>query len=143
MATVSPPRIATFAGQTTINWSDATTPFSGFFLFVLTQPSDGTTPWAEINYGGISSELQLPLFTKIPVANGIPNTSSGVFYNTDIMPPGTNYKVYAYDQGNRQIAGPTAAFSITSAPLVWGGNVPSLTLTIPSTVPGAAPTPDS
>lgn len=122
---------------TQVLWSDQT-PFSGYVLAVLSNPTDNTTPWAEMDLGNINN-LRLPQFQLIPIVAGLYNQSCGLYKNSDLLPPGSQYQLYYYDAGMRQIAGPSVAFSVTASPI---SNLPAVTLTVPAAA-GAFPAPDT
>ena len=140
--TVPAPRVALFSGAQQFFWSDNTTPFSGFCLIGLILPQGGspTTQWAEVDYGNLYPSIKLPLFQRIPIVDGALNDSCGLFYNSDVTPPGSQYLAWYYDATGRQIAGPTANFTVTSANST-GFTPPLLTLPLPSGL-GPAPVPD-
>ena len=138
--TPSPPQSATLDQSVTITWSDGSL-FSGFLLLGLVVPSSGGTAWAELDLGGQAPGERIPLFTKIPVINGKFDNTVGVLYNTSISPPETKYAAWYYDQSvfpPRQIAGPTALFTVSSSTLT----PPAITLPLP-TAGVTAPTPDT
>ena len=134
------PRVALFNTNTVYTWTDGTL-FNGFMLVQMLLPSDGVTPWAEVDYGNIFPGLTLPLMQKIPIVDGQANGSCGLFLNSDVVPPGSKYVVWFYDSTNRQLAGPSASFTVTTANL--NGFTPPVIppLTIPSTTAGVI-TPD-
>ena len=133
------PRIALFDTNIQYKWSDGTL-FNGFMLVEMLLPSDGVTPWAEVDYGNLYPSIKLPLFQRIPIVDGALNDSCGLFYNSDVTPPGSQYLAWYYDASGRQIAGPTANFTVTSANST-GFTPPLLTLPLPSGL-GPAPVPD-
>lgn len=142
MSTTTPPRIALCKQNVTITWADAT-PFNGFVLINLLIPNAVSgTNWTEVDYGTLFPALSLPQMQIIPIIGGQYNGSCGLFLNADLVPPGSQYRVYVYDSTKRQIAGPSSNFSVTTTdaidPIAAGGG---LTLTNPSGVQ-AGLTPD-
>lgn len=131
------PRVSTITSSVSVAWSDAT-PFTGYYLFVLRDPSNGVTPWAELSLNTHAAGIRLPFYCMIPIVQGQPNTTVGLLYNADITPPTTQYIAYLYDSGKRQIAGPSAPFTVSTATFT----PPSFTATIPNTY-GTNPAPDS
>lgn len=129
------PRISLINPSTSVSWSDGSN-FTGYYLFELKIPSDGTTSWAELdlNVAGVD---KIPIFALIPIIQGVPNANIGLFYNEDINPPTTQYVAYLYDAGRRQLAGPSSTFTVSGANFV----PPALTATIPNTY-AALTTPD-
>lgn len=136
------PRVGKFNTNTSITYSDGTTKFNGFFLIGTTIPTLSGTAFAACFYGNSGVSERLPQFYKVPVDDGIPNASCGLFYNADINPPGSTYVYWTYVGGTsgvpaRMIAGPSSSFTVSSATIT----LPSLTLTLPSA--GSAPDPDT
>lgn len=119
----------------TVTWSDGTN-FNGFALVGLVMPTSGTD-WSFVARGSMSSGQKLPVFAMIPIVDGLFNTSLGLYFNADIEPPNSKYVYWFYDSTRRQIAGPSALFSVTADPIV----LPALTITAP-TAGSTIPTPD-
>lgn len=134
---VPAPRIALCDGTVNITWSDGSA-FNGFILVNLIPPTDGVTQWSEVDYGNLYPGLRLPIYQRIPIIDGQLNTSCGLYYNVDLVPPGSVYQAYFYDSTGRKIAGPSANFTVSSSP--FQPTVPSLTV---PTGPGSGTTPDS
>lgn len=135
----TPPQVATLSQSTTITWSNGDL-FNGFLLLGLVLPNSGST-WVEVDLGGQSPAERIPLFTRVPVVDGKFDNSVGVLYNSSISPPNTKYAAWYYDASSyppRQIAGPSALFTVSSATLT----PPALTLTAP-TAGTTPPTPDA
>lgn len=139
---MSAPRIAKFDTSATIYYSDGTTLFNGFFLIGAALPTVSGTAFTSLYYGNSGVAPRISKWVKVPVSEGKFHTSVGLFYNADIVPPATVYYAWAYLGGTsggaaRQLAGPSASFSVTSDVIT----VPSLTITIPTA--GAVPDPDA
>lgn len=132
------PRVALFDTSYVYQWSNSTN-FNGFMLIEMLMPSDGVTAWSEVVYGNVFPGLRLPLMQKIPIVDGQANGACGIFINADLVPPGSKYVVWFYDATERQIAGPSASFSVTTTAAFKPPVIP--TLTIPSTTASVV-TPD-
>lgn len=130
------PRVGKFP-TTTLNWSNGVH-FNGFALLALIPPTDGTVSYTEGDFGLIDPTEPLPQFAQIPISDGLFNSALGLYYNADISPPNTTYNLSYYDTTGRLIAGPSAAFSVSTAVI---DNLPVLTLPVPS-AGGTIPTPN-
>lgn len=127
------PRVALFNTNTQYKWSNGIL-FNGFMLVEMLIPSDGVTPWAEVDYGNIFPGLTLPRMQKIPIVDGQANGACGLFLNEDLVPPGSQYVIWFYDSTNRQLAGPSAPVVVVASMLNTGFTPPVIpVLTIPST----------
>jgi len=131
------PQTGKFSQSVTVQWTDGTN-FNGFLLAGIVPPSDGVTAWTSVSMGDNYPAATLPVWARIPIVDGKFNASSGLFFNSDITPPGSKYVIYYYDSTGRRIAGPSASISVTSDPI---DSLPAVTLTAPSTT-GTAPTPN-
>lgn len=130
------PQIAKFSQDLTVSWSDGRK-FNGFAIFGVVVPTNGVTEWAYITVGENYPPIKVPVWARIPIQDGKFNSSLGLWYTTDMNPPGVTYIGYYYDSTGRQIAGPTANFTVTSGTIT--PTVP--TLTAPSG-PGTNPVPN-
>jgi hypothetical protein len=117
--------------------------FNGFVLIGLALPTSSGTQFLGVRYGNAGISEAIPQFTKIPVTDGLLNTSCGLFYNADLTPPGSQYVAWTYVPNGptaggvcRMISGPTATFEVTTSSFT----LPAMTLTLPTT--GSVPTPD-
>lgn len=135
MPAVTAPRVAKFSQSAVTQWSDGTN-FTGFCLIGIVPPTTGGTDFSFVSFGDNFPAQRLPVWAIIPIKNGYFDSDLGLFYTTDIEPPAAKYIAYYYDSTGRQIAGPTAQFTVTSDPVT----PPSATLTVPTT--GTAPTPN-
>jgi hypothetical protein len=140
---VPAPRVTLFNNAQQFFWSNGT-PFNGFCLIGLVFPSASVTvdSYSEIDYGNLYPSLGLPRWQRVPIINGCLNASCGLFYNSDITPPGSAYFAYYYDSTGTQIAGPTSTFTVTTGAGGQAVTPPLLTLTLPSLL-GPLPQPDS
>lgn len=156
--TVPPPRYAGINPNQQFLYSDGISPFNGYALIQLLLPKTNSQTWPLIAYGNLDPSLQLPVFQKIPILFGQANTSCGLWYNTDLTPPGSGYIYWLYDATDTQVAGPSSTFFVNSSTVLnnvagnFGGgmvgmiNLPTLTPTLPnqqqlSVTPDAVPTP--
>lgn len=130
------PQAGKFSQSVTVQWTDGTN-FNGFLLAGIVPPSNGVTAWTSVAMGDNYPAARLPVWARIPIVDGKYNASCALFYNDDMTPPGSEYVAYYYDATGRQIAGPTAQFTVSTDPFT----PPSATLTAPSTT-GTAPTPN-
>lgn len=122
----------------TVVWSDGKK-FDGYVWIGVTLP---TTPAGfDAPYLWASQRRQdLPPKCKVPIVNGVIDSTTQLFYNANMNPPGTQYVAYYFSQDDVLIApasGTATPFSVTASPHTL--TVP--TLTIPSTF--VAPTPPS
>lgn len=135
----SPPQVATLTQAATVTWSNGDL-FNGFLLIGLVVPNTSGDAWAELDLGGQQPGERIPIWTRVAVVDGVYDNTVGVLYNSSISPPNTKYAAYYYDSSvfpPRQIAGPSALFTVTTATLT----PPALTLTAP-TAGVVAPTPN-
>jgi hypothetical protein len=135
------PRKAKFSQDQIFTWSNGAL-FNGSAIIGLVIPTvSGTadTVWPEINYGNTNLFFSLPKsFAKIPIKEGKLSSDLGLFYNTDITPPNTQYIHYIIDSNNKVISGPGSLFTVSSTPVT----LPTLTITVPTTTNAVAPVPN-
>jgi len=112
-------------------WSDGSG-FQGWLLCGLVCPS-GYPKMALYNYVGL---VDIPIFTMIPIVDGVYNTTTEIFYTTDIEPPGATYVAWLCDKGYKQIGTVSSPFTVTSATFT----PPNITATVPSA--GTNPVPN-
>ena len=110
----------------TFTWSDASN-FNGFAVIGIVLPTSGGVNWPYPSTEN-SPETRFPIWSVIPIENGVANQNVGLLYTADLNPPNTKYGWYAYDRAFKQVAGPSATFTVTAATT----SLPSLTLTAPS-----------
>jgi hypothetical protein len=136
------PRISYPSQSTPLAWTSGDL-FNGFVLIGLALPTSSGTAFLGVRYGNAGISEAIPQFTKIPVKDGLLNSSCGLFYNADLTPPASIYYAWIYVPNGptaggvcRMIAGPSASFSVTAPTF----EIPALTLTVPTV--GTQPTPD-
>lgn len=135
------PRIGKFSQSATVSWSDGTA-FNGFLLVGIALPTLSGTAFTAALYGNSGVAPRLPQFVKVPISEGFYNSSCGLFYTSDITPPGTLFYSWLYTGGTsgvpaRMVSGPSSSFSVTSDTIT----PPTLTPTTPSA--GSIPDPDA
>lgn len=116
------PRAAQLSAVSTISWASGT-PFNGAVWVGLNLPTGYSQPSLANSY----IPQQLPKYIRVPIVNGVIDSTTGVPWNSDIDPPGTSYVVYYIDNNNAVIApasGTASTFSIGSATQVL--TVPTL-----------------
>jgi hypothetical protein len=137
---MSSPQIGKFDQSATITWSNGAV-FNGYIIVgivIPTQNGMSITVWPQINYGNTAQQLYLPKgFAKVPIVEGKLFSNAGLIYNIDINPPATQYVYYVYDSSNKQIAGPSSFFTVSSPTIT----LPSLTLVVPTQTGSVAPVP--
>lgn len=69
---------------------------------------------------------KIPQYIKVPIVGGQIDTSTFLFYNSDVNPPGSQYVAYWFDNNNTLI-NPTSG---TATPFTVSG--PTVTLTAPT-----------
>jgi hypothetical protein len=115
---VAAPRISKFNQSTQFTWTNGD-PFNGFVALALIRPAktdETSSSWRRLVVNGVSPRQWLPPgFTFIPIVNGKINSALGIYYNSDINPPGSQYIAYYYDSSKVFIAGPTDPFSVNVA----------------------------
>lgn len=135
------PNVATPNQSTVIVWDNGAT-FNGFMLVGLVLPQSApNVNWGELDLAGQAPGERIPIFTKIPIANGQMSNSVGIIYNASLSPPNSRYAAWLYDNSvypPHQVAGPTVLFDVTTGTF----NPPTMTPTAPTagTVP---PTPNA
>jgi len=138
---VPPPIVVKFSTSTQYVWtSPANTPFNGFALIELIPPTDGTTAYSFCDYYNLGPSITLPNWSQIPVVNGYLDASSGLFANSQMVPPNSKYRFYWYDATGRQISGPSSNFTVATTDSTV--NLPTLPITAP-TLTGTTTNPDS
>ena len=125
MPSASATRYATFDQSTVVQWTDATN-FNGFLLVSLVLPSTGS--YTEAVYSNSFPQIPVPDFLVCPIINGTFSSGVGILWNADITPPNTKYISWYYDSTGRQVAGPSAVWTVTSST----ASPPSATLTAPT-----------
>lgn len=136
------PQTVTLTG--TITWSDGTL-FDGYVLLGLGLPSNATDVWPSLAVGaGKYPMLRLPIWTVVPIRQGVFDPNTKVFVNTSIDPPNSKYGAYWFDNNKRRIypaAGVTAApFTISASANGTYALTPGASLTLPlapTTIPNA------
>lgn len=124
----------------TVTWSDLTL-FDGYVLLGLVLPSnsDGIWPSVSVN-GGNVPPIRLPIWTQVPIAAGVFDQNSKIYFNSAITPDSTQYVAYWYDLNKRRISPATG-----SNPTPFTVNTGAYAIAIPTlTVPansGVIPTP--
>jgi hypothetical protein len=89
MAAQSAKVLSTF----TQNWSNGN-PFDGYMLLGIVVPSG--RPRCELaEYSGV---VDVPIFTLIPITNGVFDQSTQVIYTSDLTPPGALYVAWLCDK---------------------------------------------
>lgn len=119
------PQISTLAtSPAAVVWSNGAL-FDGFVLLTLTLPTGYTQHFLKNS----SVALPIPRYTRVPVVAGGIDTSTGLYYNSDINPPGTQYSATFYDTAGNLIASVSGGnFSISA--LVTTLTVPVLTVPV-------------
>lgn len=103
--------------QGTIQWDDATN-FNGYAKFVISMPTDASAQeWTSVFRvpGSTLTPLELPQWVVIPIDAGAFNQNVGLIFNADMVPHNTKYTATYYDQTLKEIAGPTATFTVSTA----------------------------
>lgn len=130
------PRTANLAtSPDPVLWSDGSL-YNGYVWFGLTLPSGYTTPYL---YNSAKSQA-IPRYGKIPVTGGVIDSSTKLFWNADIVPPGSTYRFYWFDDNDSLIApssGTAGAFTVDAAT----ETITAPTLTVPSS--SSVPVPQS
>lgn len=122
------PRVGLPTG--TIQWSDGTN-FNGVVWISFKGMTSGGSAWGSPT---LANGRPIAVTNIIPILNGSFQLG-GVFYNEDIVPPGTQYVANYFDSTNTAVGVQTAAFTVTAGTFT----PPAVTLTVPSV--GPAPTP--
>lgn len=122
------PAVSRLDDQVSYQWSDGTL-FTGFLRVGLIVPQyGGTTDAAFITLANQTPGLRIPLNTMIQITDGKPDTYTAVFQNSALRPPNSRYTAWWYDSTGALIAGPSAAFTISTSTF----SPPAATLTSPS-----------
>lgn len=112
-------------------WSSGAN-FDGYMLIGVVVPSG--KPRCEL--GQYSGVVDVPIFTLIPITNGVFDQSTELIYTSDLTPPGAQYVAWLCDKTFQQIGTVSNAFTVTSTPWM----PPTITATVPSA--GSSPTPN-
>ena len=111
----------------TVSWSDGSG-FNGYYLVMTVLPTSSGVDWPEVAIGDSRTRTTVPNRAVLPVVDGVFNQNVGLFFTIDLNPPNVKYAAYAFDASLKQVAGPTALFTVTADPTA----MPSLTLTVPT-----------
>jgi len=131
MATYQLPQVGSPTG--TISWSDGTA-FNGYALIGLKGMSGGGTTWPTI---ALKSGRTVPIWAECPILNGQFLDNCGVVYNSELVPPNTQYVAWYYDSNSVLVSTVSAAFTVSTSTF----SIPALTLTAPSV--GSDPVPQT
>lgn len=125
-----------YPAPATVQWSDGTA-FDGYALIGIKELIDGSSAvWPSISIGNTPVKRTLPKWIMLPIAEGSFLNTCAVPFNADLTPPQSNYVAWYYDVNDKQVAGPTTAFTVTATTFT----VPLVTLTAPTV--GSNPTPN-
>ena len=136
------PRVAKLAG--TVLWSDGSL-FQGFAVIGLIVPTLSGVSWPELSLEPNSPRERIPLWSTIPIKNGVFNQALGLWFTDDINPPNTKYAIWYYDSSNVQIAGPVDSsdfFTVTADPTtppMYSLVAPTAGVAIPDPGEGSVP----
>jgi hypothetical protein len=122
------PNKAKITTAATVKWSD-TQLFDGFLLLGLATP----TGHDKLSIDG----LRVPLWTRLPIVDGVVDEQSRVWFTNEIEPPGSRYSDFWYAANKQLIASGGTVFSINADPYTI--TVPSLPVPTAATAP---PTPE-
>jgi len=131
------PRKGKLSQSVTVLWSDGSN-FNGYLLIGIVPPTAGGTDYTSLVSGDSYPVQRLPVFTLVPIKEGKYHDTTAIFFTADMEPPTSTYKAWLYDATRRQIAGPSAPFTVSTDPFT----PPSFTATVPASG-GADPVPDS
>ena len=125
MPAPSATRYALFDQSTAVQWTDGSN-FNGFLLVSVVLPSTGS--YTSVFYSNSYPQVAVPDFLVCPIVNGTFSANVGILWNADITPPNTKYISWYYDSTGRQVAGPSAVWTVTSST----ASPPAATLTAPT-----------
>lgn len=143
MATDTPqPRTAILStSPATVTWASGQL-FNGYAWFGLVLPNSASGYSYKPQLYNALRRQELPRFVKCPIVAGVIDSSTQLFWNNDIDPPGTTYVAYYLDDNNVLIApasGSATPFSVGSATQVL--TVP--TLNVPAYTSQQVPSPQT
>ena len=119
-----------------VTWSGGQL-FSGYLLLGISLPRDAAgVQWANINLYGTSQPL--PQWTVIPIVEGVLDTNTTVFPNSQLDPPNTKYAPYWCDN-TWKLVYPLPSGTIPT-PITISGTTYTITpptITAPATVTSA------
>ena len=109
------PRIGKLSGS--VYWPDGTTPFQGWAEVVLVLPgkNGGQDLWPRLSVFAGYPTIRLPLWTRVPIVDGAFDQGIGLWYNSDILPQGSQYAAYYYDATGTAVGSATSLFTIAAA----------------------------
>lgn len=134
-------RTASLTNSVDIIWSDAT-PFNGYLFMVLGYPTSSGTAWPSVAIGDHFPNETLPRTTVFPIKNGdiITLNSPKLFFNADIVPPGSRYFPYFYDSNLKLVSNASVnGVPITVDPSVLETVLGSSPVTVTVTTTAASP----
>lgn len=112
---------ATITASTgTVKWSN-NSPFNGYILLTTNLPGGYTT----LKKASVSPAQRLPLYIRIPIADGVIHSASQIPFTSSVEPPGCTYSFVIYDSNDRLIASGASPFTVTATPVAL--TVPTLT----------------
>lgn len=131
------PRTSVVASSVVVKWSDQTL-FDGFLLIGVVPPTLSATDFISVAVGEQKGYIQLPRFYMISIVQGQCDPSVGVFWTSDLDPPGVTYVDWIYDRTGRKLtANASIQFTVTADTF----SPPIATLTV-STLGSTPPTPN-
>lgn len=128
------PSTATLTSSSPIKWVGGTL-FDGFVMLGLCVPSGTTGAWPSLSIGqGKYPSQKLPIWTVVPIVQGVLDPSAKLFFNSAIDPPGSKYAAYWLDSTKRRLypSGEGTLFTIETSP--YNLTVPALPDMTPASV---------
>lgn len=127
---MSNPRTGKFDQNVTVSWSDGTL-FTGYAYVGIIKPTYGANDDALYmtvrNFG--SAPSRVPDRIPVPIVEGKYNNSLALFYNADLVPPGSVYAMELFDSTKRLVSSQSSNFTVTTDPFT----PPVITPTAPTT----------
>lgn len=123
------PRAGKFSDSVTVEWSDGTD-FTGYAYVALVPPTygvdDDATSLEIRNFS--AAPVEVPDRIPIKIQEGKYIGSAALWYNADLTPPNSRYKMCLFDTTKRQVTSFSDYFTVSTDPFT----PPTLTPTVPS-----------
>jgi hypothetical protein len=118
----------------TVYYADDVTLFNGYAAIALVVPGQNGegAVWPRLTVISGYPTTTLPLWTKVPIRDGVFSQNESLWYNSDILPANSRYVAYYYDASGLRVGGPTTLFAVNAASVA-----PPQDVTIDPSIPSA------
>lgn len=126
----------------TVYYLNGTTLFNGSLRIRLLPPGENGegTIWPRLTVDQGYPTTEIPLWTTVPIKDGLYSQTEGLWWNSDIQPPNSTYVGYYVDSAGEPVSPVTAQFTASSTTVTpvtsinVNPTVPSVSREIPTLV---------